>query len=220
MNISLDTVKEHPLVKALITASDEYLNALGYTEHSFRHAGLVAKITKDILLQLNYAPPLPELGSIAGYLHDMGNVINRQGHAQSAALMAMYILKEVGMLGEHIGLVVSAIGNHEEDIGDPVNPVAAALVLADKADVHKSRVRTPERITVDIHDRVNYAVESSFLHIKPQERSIVLELTINTEISQVMEYFEIFLSRMVICRRAAQYLNCAFGLVINNRKFL
>ncbi len=220
MNVTLETVKNHPFVQEFIEASNKYLGAIGFTEHGFRHVSLVANIAKNVLYHLNFKEPLPELAGIAGYLHDIGNVINRHDHGQSSALIAMYILEELKMTSEEIAIVISAIGNHEEETGDPINPVAAALILADKSDVHKTRVRNPQMINFDIHDRVNYAVERSFLKVDNQKNSISLELTIDTKKAQIMEYFEIFMSRMIICRRAANFLGCNFQLLINERKMI
>jgi len=177
-------------------------------------------VAHNTLSHLGYPAPLPELAGIAGYMHDMGNVINRQDHGKSAALIAMKILNDMGATPDEIAIIISAIGNHEEEIGDPINPVAAALILADKSDVHKTRVRNPSMIAVDIHDRVNFAAERSFLKVDGRKKVISLELTIDTKISQVMEYFEIFMSRMIICRRAAKFLNSNFELIINERKLL
>ena len=193
---------------------------MGYTEHGFRHVGLVASVAHNTLTHLNYPNPLPELAGIAGYLHDIGNVVNRQDHGQSAALIAMKLLGQMGATADEIAMIISAIGNHEEEIGEPVNPVAAALILADKSDVHKTRVRNPNMISVDIHDRVNFAVERSFLKVDGRKKVITLDLTIDTKISQVMEYFEIFMSRMIMCRRAAKFLDCNFELIVNERKLL
>ena len=218
--ITLDIVKNYPLVKEFIEASNNYLGTMGYTEHGFRHASLVANIARNVLTYLHFTGTLPELAAIAAYLHDIGNVINRHDHGQSSALIAMHILEELNMTHEEIAIVASAIGNHEEEIGGPVNEVAAALILADKSDVHKTRVRNPQLITFDIHDRVNYAVDRSFLRVDANKKSITLELSIDTKISQVMEYFEIFLSRMILCRRAAKFLNCNFELLINEKKLL
>ncbi|MHB9155165.1 MAG: HD domain-containing protein, partial [Endomicrobiales bacterium] len=155
--ISLESVKKDSLVNNFIEAANEYLGAIGYTEHGFRHVSLVASVAHNTLTHLGYPEPLPELAGIAGYLHDIGNVVNRQDHGQSAALIAMRILNQIGATPEETAIIISAIGNHEEEIGEPVNPVAAALILADKSDVHKTRVRNPGMIAVDIHDRVNYA---------------------------------------------------------------
>jgi len=218
--ITLEKVKQNQLVNNFIEAANEYLGAVGYTEHGFRHVSLVAAVAHNTLLHLDYPAPMPELAGIAGYLHDVGNVINRQDHGRSAALIAMKILKEMGATADEIATIISAIGNHEEEIGDPINPVAAALILADKSDVHKTRVRNPNMIAVDIHDRVNFAAERSFLRVDNHKKTISLEVTIDTKISQVMEYFEIFLSRMIICRRAAKFLQCNFELIINERKLL
>lgn len=218
--ITLEDVKKNPTVNSFIEAANNYLGAIGYTEHGFRHVSLVAMIARNILEYLEFPDPLPELAAIAGYLHDIGNVVNRQDHGQSAALLSLRLLTEMKANPEEIALIISAIGNHEEEIGEPLNPVAAALTLADKSDVHKTRVRNPSMIAADIHDRVNYAVERSFLRVDNLRKLISLELTIDTKISQVMEYFEIFMSRMIICRRSAQFLGCQFELVINEKKLL
>jgi len=218
--ITLEKVRQHPTVKAFLAHADSYLEMIGYTEHGERHASLTADIAYNILKHLGYPEREAEIAAIAGYLHDIGNVINRDDHGQSSALIAMPILKELGATPDEIAKIMGAIGNHEEELGDPVSEVAAAVILADKSDVHKTRVRTPDHLRYDIHDRVNYAVEHSFLRVDAKARTITLELTIDTAISQVMEYFEIFLSRMIICRRAAQLLKCDFKLEINNVKFL
>jgi len=218
--ITLEAVKKNQLVNNFINAANEYLGAVGYTEHGFRHVSLVASVAHNTLTHLNYPDPLPELAGIAGYLHDIGNVVNRQDHGQSAALIAMKILGQMNATPDEIATIISAIGNHEEEVGEPVNPVAAALILADKSDVHKTRVRNPNMVAVDMHDRVNYAAERSFLKVDANKKLISLDLTIDTKISQVMEYFEIFMSRMIMCRRAAKFLNCNFELIINERKLL
>lgn len=218
--VSFDDIKNNQTIDSFIRASNDYLGAIGYTEHGFRHVSLVASVSKNILATLGYPKRLQELAEIAGYLHDIGNVINRQDHGQSASLIAFDILKQLGATPDEIALVASAIGNHEEEIGEPVNPIAAALILADKSDVHKTRVRNPSMIAVDIHDRVNYAVDRSFLNINKEEKIISLNLNVDTKISQVIEYFEIFMSRMNMCRRAAKFLDCKFELIINERKLL
>lgn len=218
--ITLDAVKKNTLANHFIDAANEYLGAVGYTEHGQRHVSLVAAMAHNTLTRLGFEEPLPELAGIAGYLHDIGNVVNRQDHGQSAALISMRILKEMGATPDEIAVIISAIGNHEEEIGEPVNPVAAALILADKSDVHKTRVRNPGQIAVDIHDRVNLAAERSFLNVDAQKKTISLQLTIDTTVSQVMEYFEIFISRMIMCRRAAKFLGCTFELIINERKLI
>ena len=218
--VTLEEVKNNPVVKNFIEASNEYLGLIGYTEHGFRHVSYVSNLAGNILRYLNYQERLCELASIAGYLHDIGNIINRNDHGQSSAILAMTILDNMGMLAEEIALIISAIGNHEEEIGEPMNPVSAALILADKSDVNKARVRNPKIISLDIHDRVNYAVERNFVEVLPDKKIIKLNLDINTTISNIIEYFEIFLTRMVICRRAANYLGCKFELVINNQKVI
>jgi len=219
-NVMLEDVKKNEVVDSFIQAANDYLGAIGYTEHGYRHVSLVSSVAQSILVSLNYPKRLQELAAIAGYVHDIGNVINRQDHGQSAALIAMDILKKMGLTPDEIALIVSAVGNHEEEIGDPVNPVAAALIIADKSDVHKTRVRNPNMISVDIHDRVNYAVDRSFLKVDKEKKIISLNLSIDTKISQVIEYFEIFMSRMNMCKRAAKFLDCKFELIINERKLL
>ena len=220
MNITLEAIKSNPKVIAFLEAANEYLGVIGYTEHGFRHAGIVANLSRNILTHLNYKEPFPEFAAIAGYLHDIGNVVNRSDHISASALIAMDILGEMNMSPENVAIVISAIGNHEEPVGEPVNAVAAALILADKADVHRSRVRNPKMISLDIHDRVNYAVERSFLRVDADKKIISLELTIDTNISQVMDYFEIFLTRMIICKKAADFLKTDFDLYINETKLL
>jgi putative nucleotidyltransferase with HDIG domain len=219
-NVTVELIKKDELVNKFIEAADEYLGAVGYTEHGFRHVSLVSSVAGNLLEHLGYGEPIAELARVAGYLHDIGNVVNRQDHGQSAALIAMKVLKGYNVDPKEIAMVISAIGNHEEEIGEPNNPVAAALILADKSDVHKARVRNPKMIGVDIHDRVNYAVNRSFVKVDGRKKTITLELNIDTQISQVMEYFEIFMSRMVMCRRAAKFLGCNFELVMNERKLL
>ena len=219
-NVMLEDVKKNEIIDSFIQAANDYLGAIGYTEHGYRHVSMVSSVAQNILVSLNYPKRLQELVAIAGYLHDIGNVINRQDHGQSAALIAMDILKQMGLTPDEIALIVSAVGNHEEEIGDPVNPVAAALIIADKCDVHKTRVRNPNMISVDIHDRVNYAVDRAFLKVDKEKQIISLNLNIDTKISQVIEYFEIFMSRMNMCKRAAKFLNCKFELIINERKVL
>jgi len=216
--ISFDQVRENPRVKVFVRKADEALAEIGYTEHGERHVGLVAHIAFNILKRLGYAERECELASIAGILHDIGNGVNREQHAQTGAVMAMQLLHELGMPDVEIVRVMGAIGNHHENDGDPVSPVAAAVILADKSDVHRTRVRNPDMIRFDIHDRVNYAVEKSFLNVDESRKAITLELTIDTSISQVMEYFEIFMTRMLASRKAATYLGCTFGLMVNGNR--
>lgn len=201
---------------AYIDSANVQLAALGYTEHGRRHAGLVAHVGGEILQQLGHPADQVELARIAGYLHDVGNLIHRQNHAQSGALMAMHGLRRLGMPPVDVAAVMAAIGNHEEERGVPVSPVAAALVLADKADVHRSRVQTRDMDAFDIHDQVNYAATHSAVEVDATQRTIVLRLTIDSNYASVMNYFEIFLSRMVMMRQAAQVLGCDYQLIIND----
>lgn len=218
--IKVEDVRKMPMVKAFIEIGNQHLGAMGYTEHSFRHAGLVSSISSNILERLGYPKRDAELVAIAGYLHDLGNVVSRYNHGQTSAWLVMQVLSELKMPWDEIALIMAAVGNHEEEYGQPVNNIAAALILADKSDVHRSRVRNTDVANFDIHDRVNYAAKHSFLRVDSQERLITLELEIDTEISTVMEYFEIFLVRMVMCRRAATFLNSTFSLVMNGTKLL
>jgi len=218
--IVLDDVKRDPEVEAYLTKANEYTGAIGYTEHGFRHATLVSNIAGNILRRLDDDDRLVQLAAIAGYLHDIGNLVGRVGHEATGALLASRILTRLGMDPMDMAVVMGAIGNHEEQTGEPVSDVCAALIIADKSDVHRTRVRNPDPATFDIHDRVNYAVEHSFLRVDAPARSVTLELTIDTRISQAMEYFEIFLPRMAMCRRAALWLHCQFRLQMNGTKLL
>jgi uncharacterized protein len=218
--IQLKDLKKDSLVNAYINGGNDCLSALGYTEHGFRHVGLVSMNAKNILQRLGFPEREVELAAIAGYLHDMGNSINRHDHAKAGALLAAQILNNHGMDPKEIALIIGAIGNHDESDGQAVNNISAALILADKSDVHRSRVRNPDFATFDIHDRVNYAVERSSLVVDPQERTAVLELKIDTKICPLIEYFEIFTIRMLMSRRAAEFLKCTFALVINEVKLL
>ena len=216
--VTFDMIRDNPRVKVFIRKSDEALAEIGYTEHGERHVGLVAHIAYNTLKRLGYPEREAELARIAGYLHDIGNGVNRDHHAQTGAIMSMQLLTEMGMPDLEIIRIMGAIGNHHEDQGDPVSPVAAAVILADKSDVHRTRVRNPDMIKFDIHDRVNYAVEKSFLNVDEAAKQITLELTIDTGISQVMEYFEIFMTRMLASRKAAVYLGTTFGLTVNGNR--
>lgn len=218
--ITFEEIKNNEHIKTYIKKADESLIALGYTEHSFAHVTKVSEMAKEILLKLGYPKREAELAQIAGYLHDIGNVINRVDHAQSGAVMAFRILDKLGAEPEEIATIITAIGNHDEGTAVAVNPVAAALILADKTDVRRSRVRNSDLSTFDIHDRVNYAVEESSTTISEDRKAIILNLKINTEISSVMDYFEIFLDRMLLCRKAAEKLNLKFQLIINNQILL
>jgi metal-dependent HD superfamily phosphatase/phosphodiesterase len=219
-SVLLADVRAHQGVQTFIALADRYLGELGFTEHGFRHAGLVAKIAYNVLDRLGFRGRMAELGAIAGYLHDMGNFVSRTMHSQTGATITYDILRDLGMTYQEVGVILAAIGNHEEEFGNPVNPVSAALVVADKSDVHRTRVRERDPTLFDVHDRVNHAVEHSFLRVDSGARTLTLELTIDTELAGVMEYFEIFLSRMVMCRRAAEYLDCQFKIDINGSKLL
>ena len=218
--ITVEEVRNNPQVRTYIQKADEALAALGYTEHSFAHVGKVAKEAREILLTLGYSQREAELAEIAGWLHDIGNVINRVDHAQSGAVMDFRILDKLGAEAEEISTIISAIGNHDESTAYPVNPIAAALILADKTDVRRTRVRNRDFATFDIHDRVNYAVHQSRTEITPDRKKIVLDLKIDTQISAVMDYFEIFMQRMLLCRKAAEKLGLTFSLVINDQIIL
>jgi metal-dependent HD superfamily phosphatase/phosphodiesterase len=217
--ITLEEIQQDPLFSTFITSADRVMEALGYTEHGFRHANLTGRIAFNVLSRLGHDRPVANLGCIAGYLHDVGNMVARENHGQIGALLVYDVLKD-RMPSADLALVMGAVGNHEEEGGEAVSAVAAAVILADKSDVHRSRVRKAAHIDFDIHDRVNYAAEQSFLRVDSSARTITLELTIDTEISHVMEYFEIFLHRMMMCRRAAERLECQFKLTINGATLL
>ena len=213
--ICLRDVKRDPRVKTYIAKANEQMAAIGYTEHGFRHAGIVAGVARGIIRQLGDSRRECELAAIAGYLHDMGNVINRENHQETGAVLAESILHAMGMDPVEIATIMGAIGNHEEDNGFPINTITAAVIIGDKSDVHLSRVQNPNPQSFDIHDRVNNAVQKSFLRVDVENKVISLELTVDTTTISVTEYFEIFVLRMVMCRRAADVLGCKFKLVIN-----
>src|SRR5215212_306997 len=217
-SVGLDVVKADPEVQAFIRNANRNLGAIGYTEHGFRHVGLVANIARNILKRMGFDRRQQELAAIAGYLHDIGNVVSRLDHARTGALLAHGILRRLGATPEDAAIVMGAIGSHEDEghISEPVHAVSAALILADKADVHRSRVRNTDPTTFDQHDRVNYAATSSRLRVDPDAKSITLELEIDTSIAPVMQYFEIFLPRMLMSRRAAEALGYAFHITIND----
>ena len=218
--VTYETIKNDRAIRAYITAADESLKALGYTEHSFAHVTAVAERAGDILRTLGYDAREVELAKIAGYIHDIGNLVNRSEHSQSGAVMAFRILDNMGMDAEEIATVVTAIGNHDEGTGVSVNAVAAALIIADKTDVRRSRVRNTDISTFDIHDRVNYSVRESSVNINEEKTSIILTLDIDTNFGAVMDYFEIFMGRMIMCRKAASFLGLSFKLVINGQQLL
>lgn len=213
-------VRQDAAVKVYIAQADASMEALGFTEHSFAHVSRVAQIAGDILEKLGYPERTVELAKIAGYLHDIGNLVNRVDHSQSGAVMAFRILDRMNFPPEEIASIVTAIGNHDEGTGVPVNAVAAALIIADKSDVRRSRVRNKADIAVDIHDRVNYSVTSSELSVDAEKKTMTLSLKVDTTVSSVMEYFEIFMKRMLLCRKAAQKLGLEFGLTINGQQLV
>ena len=215
--MTYEEIRRDHAVQVYIAQADAVLDALGFTEHSFQHVTKVAETAGGILKSLDYAAREVELARIAGFLHDIGNVVNRVDHSQSGAVMAFRILDRMDFPPEEIAAIVSAIGNHDEGTGVPVSPLAAALIIADKSDVRRSRVRKKEDIHSDIHDRVNYAVTDAKLEVFPEEAQILLSLDIDPEISSMMEYFEIFTKRMLLCRKSAQKLGCAFRLKINGQ---
>jgi uncharacterized protein len=212
--ITLELVQSHPELSTFISAADRVMEGLGYTEHGFRHANLVARIVFQVLTRLEFDERQAVRGCVAGYLHDVGNMVSREVHGQIGAVLVYEALRgEVG--ATDLTTIVAAVANHEEPNGPQISAESAAVILADKSDVHRSRVRKSGQPEFDIHDRVNYAAEQSFLRVNSEARTITLELTIDTAISQVMEYFEIFLGRMQMCRLAAEKLGCRFKLTIN-----
>ena len=218
--VTLEQIKQNEAVQTYIRKADESLTALGFTEHSFAHVGLVAENSRYILETLGYPERTVELVQIAAYLHDIGNLVNRADHSQSGAVMAFRILDNMGMDPAEISEIVSAIGNHDEGTGTPVSPMAAALILADKSDVRRTRVRNPEEKNFDIHDRVNYSVRKAELKINESHTLIKLKLSVDTRYGSVMEYFEIFLTRMILCRKAAEKLGLQFKLIINEQQLI
>ena len=218
--LSYETIRNNEAIQTYITRADESLAALGFTEHSFPHVCHVADMAGYILTTMGYDQRTVELAKIAGYLHDIGNLVNRSEHSQSGAVMAWTLLQNMGCDPGELATIVTAIGNHDEGTGVPVNPVAAALILADKADVRRSRVRNQEISTFDIHDRVNYSVKKSELKINSDRTLVKLKLTVDTRYGSVMDYFEIFLGRMILCRKAAERLGLQFKLIINEQQLI
>ena len=196
------------------------LDVLGFTEHSYAHVGKVAADAAYLLTELGYDAHTIELARIAAWMHDIGNVVNRHGHAETGAVMAFRILDRLGIAPQDLAIVVGAIGNHDEGTGTAVSPVSAALIIADKCDVRRSRVRNSDMSKFDIHDRVNYAVIHTALRLDREAGEVGLTLRIDTQICPVMDYFEIFLSRMLMCRRAAEFLGLKFTLTINDTRLL
>ena len=218
--LTYDEITKSQAIQTYIIRADESLAALGYTEHSFAHVMHVAQTAGYILETLGYDERTVELAKIAGYLHDIGNLVNRKDHSQSGAVMAWSILNDMGCDPAEMATIVTAIGNHDEGTGVPVNAVAAAMILADKADVRRSRVRNTDIVTFDIHDRVNYSVKKSLLKINEEKNIIKLKLTVDTQYGSVMDYFEIFMQRMILCRKAAEKLGLQFKLIINEQQLI
>ena len=218
--ITYEQIKNNDAVNVYIEEANRALAALGYTDHSYAHVTKVAVWAGDMLEKLGYDERTAELARIAGYMHDIGNVINRVDHSQSGALMAFRILDNLGMAPEEISRIISAIGNHDEGTGKPVNEISAAIIIADKSDVRRSRVRNRDEQTFDIHDRVNYSVEKADLTIDNENKQIKLSLTVDTRYGSVMDYFEIFLGRMIMCRKAADKLGLQFRLMINGQSLI
>ncbi len=212
----LAQLQQDEVVSAFIQLSDQFVGAMGLTEHGFRHANLVGRIAHNVLQHLGAEQELCDIAAVSGYLHDVGNVVARTNHGLSSAWIAYDALRRLEVDPYRIGLVLSAVGNHEEQHGTSIGPVGAAVILADKADVHRSRVRRGVDPALDIHDRVNDAVTHSFLRVDTERSTITLELELDTERSTVIEYFEIFLDRMILCRRAARTLGCEFRITAND----
>lgn len=227
-NLTYEYIRRNKDIQTYINYADAALSTIGYTEHSNAHVERAAASAYMILTTLGYEQRTCELAEIAAYMHDIGNVVNRVDHAQSGAIMAFRLLDNLGMPANEISLIISAIGNHDEGTAAPVTPIAAALIIADKSDVRRSRVRSAdgpfvpssENLAKDIHDRVNYAVEKSSLYFSDDKKELILDLTIDQSISSIMEYFEIFLDRMKLCRRAAEFLGVVFRLRINDAVLL
>lgn len=208
-------------INFLIQTADRQMVELGYTEHGYRHIGITSRIAGEILTELGYPEKLVELAKIAGFMHDIGNAVNREDHAHSGAIMAYDLLTKKGMPYQDAAEIMMAIGNHDEKTGSPVSPITAAVIIADKSDVHRTRVRDGEESSrFDIHDRVNYAVEDANIMIDKQNKKIILQLKIDTKICPVIKYFEIFLERMLMSKKAAHYLGVWFGLEINGATLL
>jgi HD superfamily phosphodiesterase len=218
--LTIEDIKNNPAIKTYLLQAHEVVGRLGFTEHSLAHAGRVSHLAGEILEKLGCEARLCELARIAGYLHDVGNMICRVNHAQSGAALTFCILRELGMDAEEVAKISSAVGNHDESTGTAVSEISAALILADKSDVRRSRVRNTDLANHDVHDRVNYAVSDAALVVDAQTKTITLRVEIDASLCPVMDYFEIFLARMVMSRRAAGFLDCAFHLVMNGLKML
>lgn len=218
--VTFEEIKNNEAINTYIRKADQTLSELGFTEHSFAHVGMVAENASYIMETLGYSEREVELVKIAAYLHDIGNLVNRVDHSQSGAVMAFRILDNLHMPADEICDIVAAIGNHDEGTGRPISPMAAALILADKSDVRRSRVRNNDPATFDIHDRVNYSVKKAELKINENHTLIKLKLSVDTRYGSVMDYFEIFMNRMVLCRKAAERLGLQFKLMINEQQLI
>ena len=218
--VTFEEIKNNEAINTYIRKADQTLSELGFTEHNFAHVGIVAENASYIMETLGYSEREVELVKIAAYLHDIGNLVNRVDHSQSGAVMAFRILDNLHMPSEEICDIVAAIGNHDEGTGRPISPMAAALILADKSDVRRSRVRNNDPATFDIHDRVNYSVKKAELKINENHTLIKLKLSVDTRYGSVMDYFEIFMNRMVLCRKAAERLGLQFKLMINEQQLI
>lgn len=213
--ISLEDVKNNEKIKVLVNTANKVLEAMGYTEHGLRHVGYVSKVAAEILETLSYEKRLVELAAITGWVHDVGNAINRNFHGLNGASMLYPLLNEIGFPIEETAQILTAVGNHEADTGHPVSPISAALIIADKSDAHRTRVRRKSYNINDIHDRVNYSIKKNWLTINKKSRIIQYKLVMDNS-SSVMEFMEIFLSRMAMCEKAAELLECRFDIVIND----
>ena len=218
--MTYEQIRKDHSIRTYISQADASLKALGYTEHSFAHVTTVAERCEYILKTMGYPDRLIELSKISAFLHDIGNLVNRVDHSQSGAVMAFRILDKMGFEAEETAMITTAIGNHDEGTGVPVSPLAAALIIADKSDVRRSRVRNTDPSTFDAHDRVNYSVTETSLRIDEKRAEIILELSVNTDMVSIMDYFEIFLERMIMCRKAAQKLGLRFRLIINDQQLV
>lgn len=218
--MTYEQIRKDHSIRTYISQADASLKALGYTEHSFAHVTTVAERCEYILKTMGYPDRLIELSKISAFLHDIGNLVNRVDHSQSGAVMAFRILDKMGFEAEETAMITTAIGNHDEGTGVPVSPLAAALIIADKSDVRRSRVRNTDPSTFDAHDRVNYSVTETSLRIDEKRAEITLELSVNTDMISIMDYFEIFLERMIMCRKAAQKLGLRFRLIINDQQLV
>ena len=212
--ITLEQIKKNPKIEVLVNHANDMLEHIGYTEHGRRHVGYVSKVAGDILETLSYEPRIVELARIAGWIHDIGNSINRKHHGMNGALLLYPLLTEMDMDMEEIAVILSAVGNHEEETGTPVGPISAALIIADKSDAHRTRVRRGKYDPFDIHDRVNYSIKNNKVTVDVESKQINYEMTMD-DTSSVMEYLQIFLTRMIMCEKAAEFLGCKLNIVIN-----